>query len=107
MSNSYLVIVGTKDNPLYEQEFGLLAKERKDDMRHLNQFVVHSALDIVDELVWGTNALYLKVVDRFNDWQVSAYVLPSGIRFMLLHDTTNTDGIRHFLQEVHELYIKV
>ncbi|KAI8899859.1 Sedlin [Globomyces pollinis-pini] len=107
MSNCYFVIVGTKDNPLYEAEFGPLAKDAKNDNRHLHQFIVHSSLDIVDELLWGTQSKYLKIVDKFNEWNVSAYVLPSGIRFMLLHDTMNTDGIKHFFQECHELYIKV
>ncbi|KAI8928829.1 Sedlin [Entophlyctis helioformis] len=108
-TSSYFVMVGTKDNPLYEAEFGSMARgdvAKKDDLRHLNQFVVHAALDMVDELVWGTPAMYLKVVDKFNEWYVSAFVAPSGVRFMLLHDTPNTDGIRNFFNETHELYIR-
>ncbi|KAJ3268659.1 hypothetical protein HDV01_002383 [Terramyces sp. JEL0728] len=88
--NSYFIIVGTQDNPLYEAEFGPLQKEaRKDEYRHLNQFILHSSLDIIDELQYGTNQKYLKIVDKFNEWNVSAYVLPSGMKFLLLHDQQN------------------
>lgn len=37
---------------------------------------------------------------RFNEWSVSAYITPSGAKFMLLHDTLNSDGIRHFFTDV-------
>ncbi|KAJ3309016.1 hypothetical protein HDV04_000567 [Boothiomyces sp. JEL0838] len=106
--NSYFIIVGTQDNPLYEAEFGPLQKEaKKDEYRHLNQFILHSSLDIIDELQYGTNQKYLKIVDKFNEWNVSGYVLPSGIKFLLLHDQQNVDGIRNFFSDCHELYIKV
>ncbi|CAG8501649.1 13526_t:CDS:2 [Ambispora leptoticha] len=55
--------VGTKDNPLYEAEFGSSSKGggdaivKKDEHRHLNQFIVHSALDIVEEMQWNTNTM--------------------------------------------------
>ncbi len=69
MANNYFVIIGTKDNPIYEAEFGNIFKDgqstRKEDLKHLNQFVIHSALDIVDEVVWGTQSNYLKIVDRY------------------------------------------
>ncbi|KAJ3237626.1 Trafficking protein particle complex subunit 2 [Chytriomyces hyalinus] len=49
---------------------------------------------------------YLKVVDRFNEHHVSAYVTPSGAKFMLVHDAVGGD-VRSFFVDVHELYVKV
>ena len=46
------IIVGKKDNPIYEVEF----TDKKDE-RHLNQFIIHSALDMVSEAMWGTNSM--------------------------------------------------
>ncbi|CAG8456788.1 8525_t:CDS:2, partial [Ambispora gerdemannii] len=104
---------GTKDNPIYEAEFGSSSKGggeaivKKDEHRHLNQFIVHSALDVVEEMQWNTNTMYLKSVDKFNEWHVSAHVTAGNIKFMLLHETKSEDVIRNFFSECYELYIKV
>lgn len=70
------------------------------------------------------------MVDKFNDWNVSAYVTagqvgifaegqadcsrfvmtrvsPYQCRLLLLHEVRNDDGIKGFFQDVHELYVKV
>ena len=54
----YFAIVGTKDNPLFELEFGT-SKQGGDgvarfpaEARQLNPFIVHASLDIVEEVQW-------------------------------------------------------
>lgn len=54
----YFAIIGTQDNPLFEYEFGT-SKQGGDGVarfpepaRHMNQFIVHSSLDVVEEVQW-------------------------------------------------------
>ncbi|WJX40935.1 hypothetical protein P8452_28358 [Trifolium repens] len=75
------IIVSRNDIPIYEAEVGVAAK--REDAAQLHQFILHAALDVVQDLAWTTSAMYLKSVDRFNELVVSV-----------------------FFQEVHELYIK-
>lgn len=130
----YFVIVGTRDNPIYEAEIAPSNPNQqprmREENRHLNQFIVHAALDMVDEMLWASKEMYLKVVDKFNEWLVSAYVTATGatftgegssfvskltivlspfkgMRFMLLHEPMKSDDIKNFFFECHELYLKV
>ncbi|KAI9314921.1 mbp-1 interacting protein-2a [Dichotomocladium elegans] len=110
----YFAIVGATDNPIYETDIipssrssVLLENNRRDDHKHLNQFIAHAALDVVEEVQWTTQAMYLKSVDRFNDQYVSAFVTANNVKFLLLHDQKSEDSIKGFFNEVYELYIKV
>eukprot|EP00038_Savillea_parva_P010908 m.193697 g.193697 ORF g.193697 m.193697 type:complete len:139 (+) comp18998_c0_seq1:171-587(+) len=105
----HLVIVSSLDTPLFEEELGSQTKraaERRDERRYLNEFIIHAALDMVDAQVWTRSAMYLKVIDRFNEWYVSAYTTASRVKFMLLHEVKNEEGIKNFFNELHELYVK-
>ena len=85
----------------------LACASQKEDTSHLNQFIIHAALDMVDDAVWGTQSMLFKNVDKFNDFLVSAFVTAGHVKLMLLHDVRNEDGIRSFFHEVHELYVKL
>lgn len=107
-----LAIVGTKDNPIYQLEFGTSKSggdgrpQFREDQRSMNQFVLHSSLDIVEELQWATSLCYLKSIDKFNNSMISTFLTPGNIKLMLLHEVKNDEGIRQFLSEVYELYVK-
>ena len=80
---------------------------QREDNSHLNQFIIHAALDMVDDSVWGTQSMLFNSVDKFNDFIISAFVTAGHVKFMLLHDVRNEDGISKFFHDVHELYVKV
>jgi trafficking protein particle complex subunit 2 len=85
-----------------------LCVAEQDQGAHLRQFVLHAALDIVDELVWKSSALFLKTVDRYQNMYISAMVSPGNVRLLLLHEQRTDEGtVKQFFQDVHELYLKV
>ena len=49
----------------------------------------------------------LKLVDRFNDLLVYAFVTAGESRFLFLHDQRNEENVRDFFHEVHELYLRI
>eukprot|EP00300_Choanocystis_sp_HF-7_P007304 c15212_g1_i2.p1 GENE.c15212_g1_i2~~c15212_g1_i2.p1 ORF type:complete len:138 (+),score=34.37 c15212_g1_i2:44-457(+) len=98
-------IVGNNDCPLYQAD--LTAQSKGDDTAHLNEFIAHAALDMVDDVVWTTKDMYLKVVDSFNEFQVSAFVTASSARFLMIHKARPDESLKHFFFEVYELFIKM
>ncbi|CCD68293.1 putative trafficking protein particle complex subunit 2 [Caenorhabditis elegans] len=104
----YFAIIGHCDQPIFEMDFPVGEKKTKESegTRHLNHYIGHAALDIVDEHALTTSQMYLKMVDKFNEWYVSAFVTASRIRFIMLHTHRADEGIKQFFQEMYETYIK-
>jgi len=74
--------------------------------RHVIQMIANASLDVIEEVVRRDNGMYLKSVDKFNEWTVSAFITPGNMKFVLLHEAKNDEGIRAFFMEVWELYVK-
>eukprot|EP00761_Pharyngomonas_kirbyi_P011065 gb/GECH01011089.1/.p1 GENE.gb/GECH01011089.1/~~gb/GECH01011089.1/.p1 ORF type:complete len:140 (+),score=36.49 gb/GECH01011089.1/:1-420(+) len=102
----YFVMVGKEDNPVFEINLSR-TETKKDEVAHLKQFIVHASLDLLEQQQWRNPHMYLKRIDSFQDLVVSAYVSPSNMRFLILHDGRSEDNLKSFFQEVNELYIKV
>lgn len=68
--------------------------------------IANASLDVIEEVVRKESIMYLKSVDKFNEWTVSAFVTPGNMKFVLLHEARNDDGIKTFFNEVWELYVK-
>jgi hypothetical protein len=132
----YFAIIGTQDNPLFEYEFGTSKQGGDGQSRfteqahHLNQFVLHSSLDIVEEVQWMNGQLYMKVIDKFFTNYISCFMTGGNVKFLLLHQPSATasgtasatrnstsvganptspqteEAIKNFFSEVYENYVK-
>ena len=74
---------------------------------YLHQFVLHAALDAVNEQLWTTTSMHLGTVDKFNNLMVAAYATAAHIKFLLLHDGKNEETIRLFFKDVYDIYVRV
>jgi len=105
------IVVGKNDRPIYELEYDpkKVANTPSTPMvdNQLNQFVIHAALDVVDEMMWKNPVMYLKVVDQYKNLSVSSFVSPGNVKFMLLHAQKSEEAIKTFFTDAHELYLKI
>ncbi|KAJ3998306.1 Sedlin [Lentinula boryana] len=74
--------------------------------RHVIQMIANASLDAVEDVMRKEGTMYLKGVDKFNEWTVSAFITPGNTKFVLLHETKNDEGIKSFFLDVWELYVK-
>ena len=61
---------------------------------------------MVDMLFPYSTTSYLKTVDAYGSWLVSAYVTPSNVRFLLFHDLKGEDSIKSFFLDCFDAYTK-
>ncbi|KAJ6519613.1 Sedlin [Mycena sanguinolenta] len=74
--------------------------------RHVIQMIANASLDVIEDLMKSQSTMFLKSVDKFNEWTVSAFITPGNMKFVLLHEGKNDDGIKAFFTDVWELYVK-
>ncbi|PWY70491.1 trafficking protein particle complex subunit 2/Sedlin [Aspergillus heteromorphus CBS 117.55] len=91
----YFTVLSPTDVPLFNIAFGTsksggdgIARFRfPDTAQYMNQFIIHSSLDVVEEAQWMNGNMYLKHIDTYPPASayISAFLTPSGARFLLLH----------------------
>ncbi|CAG5097336.1 Oidioi.mRNA.OKI2018_I69.XSR.g15031.t1.cds [Oikopleura dioica] len=94
----------TRERPLLETEFN---QKREKEQRHLCQLIAHASLDLVEARARATSQCFLKSVDRFNEWHISAYLTPGGAKFIMVHDQINEDAVRNFFQDVNDIWLRL
>lgn len=93
----YFVIVNN-NKPIYEYPL-------EDKHRYLKQFIAYSALDIIDEMELTTTSMYLKTIDKFNEWTVYAFV-PNKLRILLLVTQKLSRVDENFFIELYQTFTK-
>lgn len=89
-------ILSPLDVPLFTHDFGT-SRSGGDGVarftpseRALVPFILHSALDIVEEVQWGPSTssgsapMYLKHIDKYQNCYISCWITGANTRFMLL-----------------------
>lgn len=106
-SQSVLFLIVGRNEPLYSAEFSQSATPTSDSITRQNYFVMHSALDLVDQCAFTTNQMYLKTVDKVNHQMVSVFLTAGHVKLMVLHCGKGEDTIRNFFNDVYELYVRL
>ncbi|PWN22709.1 Sedlin [Microstroma glucosiphilum] len=75
--------------------------------KHVLQMIAHSSLDVVEDKQFTNGLMYMKAVDRINEWTTSAFLVPGNVKFLILHEHKHDDGIRNFFLDIWELWVKI
>ncbi|KAJ4375932.1 TRAPP subunit [Neocucurbitaria cava] len=138
-------ILSPLDVPLFTHDFGTSRSSSSSSStglshftpseRSLVPFILHSALDIVEEVQWGPSTssgsapMYLKHIDKYQNMFVSCWITGGNTRFLLLtrprDETLNPAGgakgslaggragapateeaVKNFMVDVYEAWVK-
>ncbi|CCW64624.1 unnamed protein product [Phytomonas sp. EM1] len=100
----YLRIVGPHDSTIFE--CSSTKSTGQDDL--MCQFMLYSSLDVLEDIVWQRDDLYVSKVDRpyGEKYYVSAFVGLAPIRLVMMQDTEPKDSLRAFFLEAYEITMK-
>lgn len=114
------VIRSNKSSVLIRNEnefFSSLINRSSSPVAHLKQFVIHSALDMVEDKVKEEDSYFLRCVDDFNNYKIFGWLMGCGTKFLLLYEMPNgitkgklsrlEDCCRVFFTHLNALYLKL
>lgn len=130
MSSYYFTMIGTRDNPIYELEFGSFKSSSSSagqaqfslKVKELLPFIANLALDLIEDAQWTSGKFHLGRVDSFYGIVVIGFVTQGNIKFVLCCEQGPTSSglelmmtgskqqddtaIRQFFTEMYDLYVK-
>lgn len=68
---------GTPNNSAGQAEGKGIGFGRYND-KHVLQMIAHSSLDVVEDKQFANGAMYMKAIDRINEWTTSAFLVPGS-----------------------------
>lgn len=112
----YFSMIGTKDVPIYELEFGSFKMSNQvpgksqfsKELKELLPFISHASIDLIEEVQWNNNQFHLGRIDSFYGTTVHAFLTQGNIKLIICTDSTGKidDSIRQFFIDTNELYVK-
>lgn len=97
------LIISPEDIVVYQIYTNLIKKE----VIYTQEFIVFASLDLMENMEISSNSMYLKTVDKFNEYQVSGFCTAGKMKFVLLYEIKiNEESIKSFFYDVYEYYCK-
>jgi len=90
----YFLIIGPNDVPLLEIDVHSLSGQSEARTDPVQDLAAHASLDVIEAKMAKTTSLYLKDVDTFHEFTISAYVTP-GRMFFCVFSTVFQLFFRH------------
>ena len=98
------LIVSPEDIVVYQIIYTNLIKK---EITFLHELITFASLDIIETSESNSNAMFLKSVDKFNEYTVSAFSSAGKMKLILLHESKiSDDSMKAFFYEVYEYYCK-
>lgn len=97
------IIVSPEEVVVYQLYTTLIKKE----ITYLHELISFASLDCIDNVEYSNNGMFLKTVDKFNEYTVTAFITAGKMKFIMLHEGKNEDSIKSFFYDVYECYCKV
>lgn len=68
-------IVSNEDFQVYELNIGLFPNK---EINTIHELIAYASLDVVDTMEWSSNSMFLKTVDKVNDFSVTCMLTPGS-----------------------------
>ncbi len=97
------LIISPEDIVVYQIYTNLIKKE----ITYIHELISFASLDLIEINEPTTNSMFLKTVDRFLDYNVSAFSTAGKMKFLLVHEVKiGEESLKVFFNEVYEYYAK-